>query len=397
MENDGQASAATLRVIDDEPALCGFVRAVAEGLGYAVSVHLGAEDAGALDPPWPDVIALDLAMPGIDGIEALRRLGAQQCPSRILLMSGFDRRVLETATQLAVERGLGVIGHVEKPMRAATLRTLLARGAPTERAAKRGAAPRLDRDDLDRGIRAGELLLHYQPQVSLATGAIIGYEALVRWQHPEHGLLYPDAFIPIAERGGLALPLTYQVLELLPGLARALDGAPRPLIAVNLPPAALVDVAFPEAVSQMLAGIGIDGMRVQFEVTETSVAADPVKALDILTRLRLRGFQLSLDDFGTGHASLDQLRRTPFSELKIDMSFVRAAEVDPTARVIVEKSVALGRDLGMRVLAEGVESQRLWNWLRETGCDCAQGYHIARPMPPEGVPVWAREWAARPN
>jgi EAL domain-containing protein (putative c-di-GMP-specific phosphodiesterase class I) len=165
--------------------------------------------------------------------------------------------------------------------------------------------------------------------------------------------------------------------------------------AINLPPVAMTDLIFPESVMQAIAKVGCNAAKLMFEVTETSVPVDPARARDILTRLRLKGFALSIDDFGTGHSSLESLQILPFNELKIDLGFVRVAETDKAARLIVESSIALGRQLGLTVLAEGVENEALWCWLNEAGCELAQGYFIGKPMPLEEMARWKAEWKTR--
>jgi EAL domain-containing protein (putative c-di-GMP-specific phosphodiesterase class I) len=163
-------------------------------------------------------------------------------------------------------------------------------------------------------------------------------------------------------------------------------------MSINLPPAAMTDLRIPEMVTTMAVKAACDAERLQFEITETSLPPDPAKAIDILARMRLKGFVLSIDDFGTGHSSLEQLRKLPFSELKIDLSFVRGAETDIAARVIVENSIELGRQLNLAVLAEGVENEVIWRWLRDVGCELAQGFFVAKPMPLEHLLSWHHEW-----
>ena len=201
----------------------------------------------------------------------------------------------------------------------------------------------------------------------------------------------------LAENGGLALPLTRKVIELaLNECVCASDALGfTGTLSINLPPGAMTDLSFPEAVVAAAAKVGCKAEKIMFEVTETSVPPDVAKALEILTRLRLKGFALSIDDFGTGHSSLENLTHLPFSELKIDLGFVRVAETDTAARLIVESSISLGSELGLSVLAEGVENEALWRWLRSAGCALAQGYFIAKPMPLEQMADWRVEWDTR--
>ncbi len=380
-------------ILDDDVAMCDFMREAIEQAGYrTVSSHDGRELAHLLSAQ-PDLLVLDLAMAHLDGIEVIRQLAALRYAGSLLLVTGHSVSMLHSAKILAELQGLRVAGVLTKPMRAESLLALVQ--APEPAAVRAQARAPIGLEDLARGLQNKELVLHYQPQVRLADGAWTGVEALVRWQHPQHGLLYPDAFIPLAESGGLSLALTQQVIE------RALTECAIPqhqrggTLSINLPPVAMTDLAFPELVMAAVARTGCDAKELIFEVTETSVPVDPTRARDILTRLRLKGFALSIDDFGTGHASLESLQNLPFSELKIDLGFVRVAETDTSARLIVESSIALGRELGLVVLAEGVENQALWHWLKKAGCELAQGYFIGRPMPYEKLALWDAEWEVR--
>jgi EAL domain-containing protein (putative c-di-GMP-specific phosphodiesterase class I) len=334
-------------------------------------------------------------MAHMDGIEVIRQLAAVRYSGRLILVSGHSSSMLQSAKLLAELQGVRVAGMLTKPMRAESLLALLQ--VPESAPLKVEIPAKVSLEDLARGIDNKELILHYQPQVRLADGAWVGVEALVRWQHPQHGLLYPDAFIPLAESGGLALALTQQVIEIA---LREYAGQQQGLgfggtLSINLPPVAMTDLTFPESVMAAVVKVGGNANTLMFEVTETSVPADPARARDILTRLRLKGFILSIDDFGTGHSSLESLQTLPFSELKIDLGFVRVAETDKAARLIVESSVALGRQLGLTVLAEGVENEALWRWLQQSGCELAQGYFIAKPMPLEKIAAWKTEWETR--
>lgn len=382
-------------ILDDDQALCAFMAEVAELAGFRTVVAHDGGELGTLLAAQPVLLVLDLAMRNMDGIEVIRQLAMAGFGGRLVLASGFDLSILHAAKSLAEMQGLLVAGVLNKPIRAQSLLNML----QMPEIANPKASDRLliTSADLARGIESKELVLHYQPQVRLIDGAWVGVEALVRWRHPVHGLLYPDAFIGLAEVSGLALPLTRQVIEIaLNDFARAAAALEfSGNLAINLSPAAMTDVSIPDAVVAAVAAVGCDTVNLRFEVTETSVAPDPAKALDILTRLRIKGFTLSIDDFGTGHSSLEKLQLLPFSELKIDLGFVRVAESDPLARVIVENSIELGRKLGLTVLAEGVENEALWCWLRDAGCELAQGYFIARPLPLEQIALWKQQWDAR--
>ncbi|MDO9280118.1 MAG: EAL domain-containing response regulator [Polaromonas sp.] len=382
-------------LLDDDLAMCDFMSEVLQAAGYGtVMAHDGRELATLL-VAQPELLILDIAMAHMDGIEVIRQLAAARFSGRLVIVSGHSAAMLQSAKLLAELQGVRVAGILTKPFRAENLLAMLQ--APELQATKPRLLHEISLDDLARGIENNELVLHYQPQVALTDGAWVGVEALVRWQHPQHGLLYPDAFIALAETSGLALPLTRKVINL--ALEECMRNASSlgftGTLSINLPPVAMTDLTFPEAVLAAVDRVGCKAEKIMFEVTETSVPTDPTRAMDILTRLRLKGFALSIDDFGTGHSSLEHLQNFPFSELKIDLVFVRAAETDAASRMIVESSIALGRQLGLKVLAEGVENEASWHWLRNAGCELAQGYFIARPMPIENMAAWQLEWETR--
>ncbi len=237
--------------------------------------------------------------------------------------------------------------------------------------------------DLRRALgRDDELAVHYQPLVSLTDGCLVGAEALVRWQHPERGMVPPADFIPVAEGTGLILALTERVLDIsLAQVARWAGSGHRLPVAVNLSTRCLLDASLPDLVARLLAEHGVPAALLRLEVTESAVMADAERCLAVLQRLRGLGVHLSIDDFGTGYSSMAQLRRLPVDELKIDQSFVLGMTVSEQDAVLVRTAVDLAHNLGLTVVAEGVEREEHVTALRELGCDVAQGYFFARPMP----------------
>ncbi len=243
--------------------------------------------------------------------------------------------------------------------------------------------------DLERALGAGELVVHYQPKADVLTGAITGVEALVRWQHPERGLLAPDAFVPIAERNGLIRQLTLYVIET--GLAEQAhwlaQGIDVPL-AVNLSIANLLDTDLPRDIAALLADLHVPPGKLKLEITESYLVADPTLIHSNIQELCAHGVGLSLDDFGTGYSSLTHLRRLPIEEIKIDRSFIKDLETDSDDAVIVQSTIDLAHSLNLTVVAEGVESELVWDKLRDFGCDQAQGFYLARPMPAQVLTDW---------
>jgi diguanylate cyclase (GGDEF)-like protein len=249
--------------------------------------------------------------------------------------------------------------------------------------------------ELRRALSGDELLLHYQPKVAVGDGTVTGVEALVRWEHPQRGLLGPGEFVPLAERTGAIAELTRWVLDtaLAQCAAWRASGIDLP-VAINLAAANIVDVTLPDVVAAALERHGVPGDRLECEISEDTVMADPVRAMDVLGRLRAMGLRLSLDDFGTGHSSLAYLKRLPLDEVKIDRSFVLGMTEDENDAVIVRSTIDLARNLGLDVVAEGVENAEILRGLGALHCDVAQGFHLSRPLPAAELERWLAERAA---
>ncbi len=241
--------------------------------------------------------------------------------------------------------------------------------------------------ELARAIDHDELVLHYQPKCDL-TGAVRGMEALVRWQHPDHGLLPPVEFVPVAERTGLIHPLTDFVIDRAVGQAAEWSAHGRAMpVAVNVSTRSLLDPGFADRVLAALSAHRLPAMLLGLEITETTIMEDPDRAHAVLTRLADQGVRLSIDDFGTGYSSLAYLKNLPVHELKIDRSFVAGMVGNPRDQVIVDSTVALGRRLGLDVVAEGVEDEATRAALEDLGCELAQGYLFSRPVPAGDLPA----------
>jgi len=243
--------------------------------------------------------------------------------------------------------------------------------------------------DLRRALEQDQFVLHYQPKVTISSGAVVGAEALIRWQHPQHGLLSPDAFIPLAEHTRLIGPLTRHVLDTALAQAaiwaRAGQAVP---IAVNLSARNLADDHLPEQVAELLTAHQVPAELLQLEVTETAVITDPAQAQHLLQQLSDLGISISLDDFGAGYTSLSQLKTLPISELKIDRSFITTMTEDHSNTLIVRSVIGLGHALGLTIVAEGVENQHTLTALAAYGCDIAQGYHHTRPLTAANFTTW---------
>ncbi len=303
------------------------------------------------------------------------------------------------------------IGIALCPQHGSDASTLLKRAdvamyaAKTSQSATQVYAP--DRDDysprrlalvgeLRRAIDAGELAVHYQPKADLATGAVTGVEALVRWHHPRHGFIPPDEFIPLAEHTGLIHALTRYVLRAALRQCRAWQLAGLHLdVAVNLSARSLAAGDLAGQIRALLDGAGVAASSLTLELTESSIMADPARTTAVLARLSQMGVRLAIDDYGTGYSALSYLKRLPVDEMKIDRSFICNMTGDDNDAVIVRSTIDLGRNLGLRVVAEGVEDDATWTQLRALGCDVAQGYLLTRPLTAARLEDWLVAWETR--
>ena len=374
-----------LLVVDDDPRISRLAIRVAKKLGYETEAIGGSSDFERRYATFkPDVILLDLNMPGMDGIELLRFLADRNSRAAILLISGVGGRVLNTTTRLGSELGLNMVGGLPKPVDIDVLRDALARQFKDTR--------KITEADLAGAIDNDELFVCYQPKIDLRSQRVCGAEALVRWRSPVHGQVSPDEFLPLAEAGALIEPLTYKVLERsIRDHALWDEAVPDLALAVNLSPRLLTDLTLPDRVEAMLRAHDFDPTRLTFEVTETGAMEDPTRSMEILARLCVKGMHLSIDDFGTGASSFVQLYRLPYGEIKIDKSFVMDAMTSDEAAAIVRSVVGLGRNMGLQVVAEGIEDQETFDWLRQLGCDFGQGYHISRPLEASQFVAWLRQ------
>jgi len=342
------------------------------------------------------LVMLDLGMPRMDGVEFIRHLASRGFRGALALVSGADERIRESAVALAESYGLNLIGNLPKPVGVASLRELLAGWRDSEPKASRAGHRAYTPAALLDAIESHQLELWFQPQVSAASGALVGVEALARWRHPRDGLVLPDEFIALAESHGLVERLTREVVGLALEQARRWRVAGRRLrMSVNVSIDTLERLEFADYVLAELDRFGIDGGDLVLEITESRLPSDARIVLDVVTRLRLRGVGLSIDDFGTGNSSLAQLRDIPFVELKVDKGFVHGARERATLSAIFRASVGLAHQLRMSAVGEGVESLSDWEFARAAGCDLLQGYFVARPMPAEGLEAWERAWRSR--
>jgi EAL domain-containing protein (putative c-di-GMP-specific phosphodiesterase class I)/ActR/RegA family two-component response regulator len=371
-------------VLDDDPAIGRLVRTIADPVGFVTELTTNAlQFRSSYKTDLPDVVLLDLQIGETDGVEQLRFLSGEGYRNPLVLMSGFDDRVLATTEHLARSMGLRAVAALSKPLRAADLTRVLDQ-------IKMTLEP-VSEDQVLEAVRNGELLLEYQPIVSRDDRTKVCWlEALVRWDHPRHGRLTPDRFISIAERSVRVMDaLTDWVVTAAARQHRALrgDGLIAP-IAVNVSGKNLDDVGFVDRIFDRLQEADVPPGQFGVELTETAAAMDPAKTMDILARLRLKGIHLALDDFGTGYSSLKQLRQLPFSALKIDRSFITDLTTSRDSLVIVKSIIDLARNLELETVAEGVETEETATCLSTLGVTALQGYLIARPLPSAQLAGW---------
>lgn len=389
----------TILLIDDDPFALRILDRQLERLGCVGNIScLQAGDAARLLETQSETVGLifcDLQMPDMDGVEFVRYLASIGYRGDLAMVSGEDERILQTVKKLAEAHQIPMLGALAKPVATERLKQVLAasnavRASPKQRP---HIGTPYSPDEIKHAIEAGELVNHYQPKVSLSTGELLGVEALVRWQHPQAGLVFPDAFISIAEEHGHIDRLTEVVLSGALRQLREWQTAGLDIqVAVNLSMDNLAVLDFPERVVQMANDAGVALSSIVLEVTESRLMRDLRAQLDILTRLRLKRISLSIDDFGTGHSSLVQLRDIPFDELKLDRSFVSGAVDDAALRAIVDSTLRMTRQLGIKSVAEGVETRADWIFLRDLGCDVSQGYFISKPMPGRDLLSWRADW-----
>jgi EAL domain-containing protein (putative c-di-GMP-specific phosphodiesterase class I)/CheY-like chemotaxis protein len=373
-------SAGRLIVIDDEPAVGTFIGRVARRAGFDVIVTSDAGDFKQRVRSWkPALIILDLGMPETDGVELLRFLADERVTARILIISGFDEKILNAAERLGSARGLNMAGVLRKPVLIEDLTQVLHKVAHD--------ASAVTPTRLSQAIDAGELYLEYQPKIALDTMKPFGVEALVRWRHPDLGLVPPMTFIPVAEESEVIHRVPQWVLsEAIRQREAWSDMQLSMTIAVNLS-AKNVDG---NDLVDLLANppSSFEPRQLILELTETAAMRNAEQAADMLTRLRIKGVGLSIDDFGTGYSSLSQLQRLPFSEVKIDKSFVIDCASSKENAAIVYAVIDLSHRLGLKVVAEGVETAEALRMLAKAGCDAAQGYFISRPIGGDEIPAW---------
>ncbi|MBI3523723.1 MAG: EAL domain-containing response regulator [Betaproteobacteria bacterium] len=386
-------------VLDDDDFILDVVHVMLKSFGVT---DITCDTSAAMALPTLDmdnprsVVLCDLNMPEMDGVEVVRYLGQQGFCGGVIVFSGEDSRLLQTVAEIGRAHHLRLLGALGKPIDRQALSRMLQNMAKDASALHHRPHVTLSAAELRDGLENDALTPYFQPQVDTLSRRVIGVEALARWRHPAKGILSPAAFISVAEQNALIAPLTERMITLSLRQWQLWNAAGLDLtISVNLSMHSLTRLDFPERLVAEAQSIGVPLDRLVLEITESQVSQDILVSSDVLARLCLKRVRLSIDDFGTAYSNMEKLQMLPFSELKIDQAFIHGAAKKPASYAIVKSSADLGRDLGMKIVAEGVETQEDWDCAGELGCDLIQGYFIARPMPGDQMPGWVRSWKWR--
>lgn len=387
----------SLLIVDDNIVQRLQVVALCRELGVRM-IYEAASGAEALEllsllvlPP--DVMVVDLEMPVMDGVELIELLPERGLSIPLIVVSSREVVLINTVETMARNLGIPVVAGIRKPLRRESLVAAFENWdrerADPDTADRRLPMVAIPPQDLAAAIAGGAIRVHYQPKVDMTKGVVCGVEALARWTHPTLGEIRPDRFIDMAEHEGLIHALTMSVLHQAFGEAgRWKTAGLRLSLAVNLSPRVLEDPALVRALSALLDVHGLEARHVVLEITESSVVDCMGVSLGVLARLRLKGFGLSIDDYGTGFSSMQQLARIPFTELKIDRAFVHGATRRTNLRVILQSALDMSRQLGLVTVAEGIETLADWQLVRDSGCGVGQGFLVAPAMPADLVPDW---------
>jgi len=379
-----------LLVINDHHDFAAFVAKCAEESGYETQVAASAADFRHLVDIWrPTHLVVDLVVAGTDGVEILHHLAAKAFRGKVLLTSALDARVTSAARRLGGELGLDVVASLNRPVGDNQLRAVLEQ--------YRLAPEMVTGEALAEALERGDIVPFYQPKIDLRTCRPVAFEALARWRHPSLGTVMPDEFIPLAEAMGTIDGLGRRLfVEVVGQLKRWREQGIDMQAAINISAKSLRDEEMADRAEALCRRLGVPAESVTFEITESMAMSYPLRALDILTRLRIKGFKLSIDDFGTGYSSLAQLQRLPFSELKIDKAFVRDCHSSEDSGVIAKTIIDLAHNLEMQVVAEGAETIDTVATLANMGCDLVQGFAAAPAMEAAEVPAWIAAWPESP-
>jgi EAL domain-containing protein (putative c-di-GMP-specific phosphodiesterase class I)/CheY-like chemotaxis protein len=389
-------------IIDDDAFAVKVVTSQLHKLGYKNTLGI-TEPLKALEylrehKGEVKTIVCDLQMPDLDGIELIQKIGAEGFSGHILLVSGEDPRVIRSAQRLVESMKMSLVGAMPKPIKLEALAALLE--SASQPIAPTAKIDQIPNEQLRSGLQTSQFVNFYQPKVDMGTGAVVGWEALIRWEHPEHGLLNPARFLPEMEASGLGNELLMHVLTGPTGALNVLrdqveKGNASFKVAVNLADSNLLDPRLPEKLLDLMLEYGVSPKNLMLEVSEERSTEDRTISNTTLSRLALKGFPLSLDDFGAGDTTMADLSDIAISELKFDRSFVQNVDQDSAQRRSLSSCINMADTLGLNTVAEGVETLEEWNTVRSIGCRVVQGYLVGKPMPVASLARWYKEWDAR--
>jgi EAL domain-containing protein (putative c-di-GMP-specific phosphodiesterase class I)/CheY-like chemotaxis protein len=343
--------------------------------------------------PTVDVAVIDLALPGMDGLELIRHLAAMKCRARLIVVGAQSSNLMFSVETMAQAYGFELLGALTKPVSAARLQALLENYVPPRLASSEEKGPSFTFTDVGVGMQAGQFEPFFQPKIELETGQVKGLEAFARWRHPEHGVLGPGSFIDALEQSNRIDFLDWSMIEKSVKACRGFHDQGIPItISINLAPETLAHPAFMQQISACVGRHRVMPDYITFEMPESSVLTTDPSFLERLVRLRMAGYGLAIDDYGTGRSNLQLLARIPFSELKIDRSFVDGASKKRALGTVLSSCLGLARSLDRMSVAVGVETKQDWDFLQGLGCTYAQGYHIASPMEAAAFPGWLEDW-----
>jgi EAL domain-containing protein (putative c-di-GMP-specific phosphodiesterase class I)/FixJ family two-component response regulator len=392
-------------VVDDSRTQQYEVTCLLQELGFG-HVHVAQDGQDALDKLQQlerideriDLLLTDLNMPGMDGVELISNLEKNtHYRMFVAVMSGVERDVLDVIHAIADAGTLEVIGVLSKPLRQSDLRNMLQHCDPlVHRENKKWMQLAFTADDVQQALDNRQLVPFLQPKITMADSRLYGFEALVRWLHPEHGVIPPVCFVHHLEEGQLALDFFYHFLHATCDALTTLASLPGPIsCSINLPVSLLLTDKLVENMIAIVQEHQLPCNAIIIEVTETTFMSNLSMSLGTLARLRLRGFGVAMDDYGTGYSSMKQLSRCPFTEIKIEKEIVHDAHSSPKKLAILTSAIVMSQKLGLKTVAEGVESEEDWRQLALLGCELAQGYYVSRPLPVAQIASWFAEWQAR--
>lgn len=378
-------------IVDDDPIFRIVTKELMQSLGWETveTADDGVEGLHMVKTQKPyDLILSDLNMPNMDGAAFVRELSKAKYAGFVVLVSSEDAPLLKSVQAMAIMTGVKLLGALPKPLTNEPLENLFAKSADTRFV---GTKENISVSEIMEAVKSDRFLPYYQPKICIENERVTGVEVLARLLDEDRRIVTPDRFIDAAEKHGLMSLITDQLIsKVIKDAARWNEAGYRLNIAINISPVMLTDRSLPDRLENQFKRAGLPLDQVTIEVTENRLVEHGADSLEVLSRLRLKGFMLSVDDFGTGATSFEQLQLYPFNQLKIDKSFIQSARTDQFAEATVKTSAQLARLLKMEIVAEGIESKHELEFAKSCGIEHAQGYLFSRPLPGEKLLAWLK-------